>query len=84
ELCLSPVGLSMVSKLAPKDYSTMLMGVWLLTSAFGNFAAGAAGEVWGTIAPVAFFFWLTAIVGAAALVLLALVRLLVGMMHGVK
>src|SRR5262249_6756792 len=49
ELCLSPVGLSMVSKLSPAKYATMLMGVWLLTSAFGNFAAGALGEIWGTI-----------------------------------
>lgn len=84
ELCLSPVGLSMVNKLAPKQYSTMLMGVWLLTSAFGNFAAGAAGEVWGIVAPITFFFWLTIIVGVAAFVLLGLVRLLVRMMHGVK
>ena len=41
ELCLSPVGLSMVSKMAPAKFATMLMGVWLLTSFFGNFAAGA-------------------------------------------
>jgi POT family proton-dependent oligopeptide transporter len=84
ELCLSPVGLSMVNKLAPRDYSTMLMGVWMLTSAFGNFAAGAAGEYWGTFPPDSFFIWLTAIVSGAAIVLLLVVRLLVGMMHGVK
>ena len=55
ELCLSPVGLSMVSKLAPAKFATMLMGVWMLTSAFGNFAAGALGEIWGTIPPIQFF-----------------------------
>jgi hypothetical protein len=48
------------------------------------FAAGAAGEVWGIVAPITFFFWLTIIVGVAAFVLLGLVRLLVRMMHGVK
>ncbi|MFQ3593966.1 MAG: peptide MFS transporter [Gemmataceae bacterium] len=84
ELCLSPVGLSMVNKLAPRDYSTMLMGVWMLTSAFGNFAAGAAGEYWGSYPPDTFFLWLTGIVSGAALVLLLVVRLLVGTMHGVK
>ena len=84
ELCLSPVGLSMVSKLAPAKFATMLMGVWMLTSAFGNFAAGAAGELWGTVAPVPFFFWLSVIVAASALVLLALARLVVRAMHGVK
>ena len=55
ELCLSPVGLSMVSKLAPARFSTMLMGVWMLTSAFGNFAAGLLGEKWGRVPPVTFF-----------------------------
>jgi POT family proton-dependent oligopeptide transporter len=84
ELCLSPVGLSMVNKLAPRDYSTMLMGVWMLTSAFGNFAAGAAGEYWGTYPPDTFFIWLAAILAGAAILLLLVVRLLVGTMHGVK
>jgi POT family proton-dependent oligopeptide transporter len=84
ELCLSPVGLSMVSKLAPMKFATMLMGVWMLTSAFGNFAAGALGEIWGTIPPVEFFLLATVVVGVAALVLFVLVRLVVGTMHGVK
>ena len=83
ELCLSPVGLSMVSKLSPARFSTMLMGVWMLTSAFGNFAAGALGEMWGTVPPVTFFLWTTVIVGVAAVVLLVIVRLLRRMMHGV-
>jgi len=83
ELCLSPVGLAMVSKLAPARFATMLMGVWLLTSAFGNFAAGALGEIWGTIAPVDFFYYTTLVVGGAALVLLVSVGLLRRMMHGV-
>lgn len=84
ELCLSPVGLSMVSKLAPAKFATMLMGVWMLTSSFGNFAAGALGEVWGTIPPVQFFLIATLVVGGAALVLFVLVRKVVAMMHGVN
>jgi len=84
ELCLSPVGLSMVSKLAPAKFATMLMGVWLLTGAFGNFAAGAMGEVWGTIPPTDFFLWAVAIVGGSAIVLFVLVRGLTSAMHGVK
>jgi POT family proton-dependent oligopeptide transporter len=83
ELCLSPVGLSMVSKLSPARFSTMLMGVWMLTSAFGNFAAGLLGEMWGTVPPVTFFLWTSAIVAGAAVVLLVIVRLLRRMMHGV-
>jgi POT family proton-dependent oligopeptide transporter len=84
ELCLSPVGLSMVSKLAPAKFATMLMGVWLLTNAFGNFAAGRLGEIWGTVPPVQFFLMAAAVVGGAALVLLVLVKVIVGTMHGVK
>ena len=84
ELCLSPVGLSMVSKLAPAKFATMLMGVWFLTSAFGNFAAGAPGETWGTIPPIDFFLLATAIVGGSALVLFFLVRVVTATMHGVK
>jgi POT family proton-dependent oligopeptide transporter len=84
ELCLSPVGLSMVSKLAPARYATMLMGMWMLTTAFGNFAAGTLGEIWGTITPVSFFLLATAVVGGAALLLLVLVRMTRSMMHGVN
>jgi POT family proton-dependent oligopeptide transporter len=90
ELCLSPVGLSMVSKLAPARYATMLMGLWLLTSFFGNFAAGAMGELWGSAAggviwsPTPYFIFLAAVLAAAAVVLFLLVRKVVAMMHGVN
>ena len=40
ELCLSPVGLSMVTKLAPAKLMSMLMGVWLAASFFGNLMGG--------------------------------------------
>jgi POT family proton-dependent oligopeptide transporter len=84
ELCLSPVGLSMVSKLAPAKFATMLMGVWLLTTAFGNFVAGSMGEIWGTIPPTDFFILAAAVVGGAALILLILVRFVTSAMHGVN
>jgi len=40
ELCLSPVGLSMVTKLAPLKFMSLFMGVWLTSSFFGNLLAG--------------------------------------------
>lgn len=40
ELCLSPVGLSMVTKLAPARLAGMLMGMWFLSNAFANVLAG--------------------------------------------
>jgi proton-dependent oligopeptide transporter, POT family len=84
ELCLSPVGLSMVSKLAPAKFATMLMGLWLLTSFFGNFIAGALGEHYDKLPPSEYFLYITLALLAATAVLLVLIRVVVAMMHGVK
>lgn len=85
ELCISPVGLSMVSKLAPVKYATMLMGIWLLTNSFGNFLAGLMGEIlWGTIPPADFFLFISSILLGIALILLAIVYWVVRAMHGVR
>lgn len=81
ELCLSPVGMSMVSQLAPARFTTMLMGLWLLTFAFGNYLAGALGEKWGVWPPVSFFAVLLAVVGGSAILLFALSRTIRAMMH---
>ncbi len=84
ELCLSPVGLSMVSKLAPRRFATMLMGMWLLTSFFGNFTAGLAGENWDRLEPTTYFGYVTLAMVAASLVCFVLVKIITRMMHGVK
>jgi len=43
ELCLSPIGLSMVTKLSPKRLGGMMMGLWFLASAYGQYGAGLLG-----------------------------------------
>ncbi len=43
ELCLSPIGLSIMTKLSPKRLSGMIMGMWFLASAYGQYAAGLLG-----------------------------------------
>lgn len=43
ELCLSPIGLSLVSKLAPHRFASLLMGVWFLANAAGYALAGTLG-----------------------------------------
>lgn len=45
ELCLSPIGLSLVSKLAPKRFSSLLMGVWFIGNAGGYALAGTLGAL---------------------------------------
>lgn len=43
ELCLSPIGLSMITKLSPKHLTGMMMGTWFLASAYGQYGAGLIG-----------------------------------------
>lgn len=43
ELCLSPIGLSLMTTLAPKELHGMMMGMWFLASAYGQYAAGLLG-----------------------------------------
>jgi POT family proton-dependent oligopeptide transporter len=61
ELCLSPVGLSSVTKLSPRHLVGQMMGMWFMGSALGNLIAGqAAGfietkpvpELFGTVATI--------------------------------
>ncbi|HEX8460150.1 MAG TPA: peptide MFS transporter, partial [Segetibacter sp.] len=45
ELCLSPIGLSMITKLSPKKMVAMMMGIWFFASALGEFFAGKIGSL---------------------------------------
>ena len=45
ELCLSPVGLSSMTKLAPARVVGLMMGVWFLGASVGNFIGGPAGRL---------------------------------------
>jgi len=90
ELCLSPIGLSMTTKLAPPRLGGFAMGAWFLSIAIGNnlagiFAGEASGEGGMTTASalVAYTkgFWILLIAGVLLFVLAPLVNRL---MHGVK
>lgn len=88
ELCLSPVGLSYVSKLSPKKFTGLLFGLWFTASAIANFIAGMTGSLIDSISEKysmsAFFLIIAAIPIAAALFLLVLNPKLKKMMHGIK
>jgi POT family proton-dependent oligopeptide transporter len=43
ELCLSPIGLSLMTKLAPQSVQGLMMGMWFLASAYGQYVAGLLG-----------------------------------------
>jgi POT family proton-dependent oligopeptide transporter len=74
ELYLSPIGLSLVSKVAPARMVSMLMGVWLATSFVGNFIAGWLGSFWSSMDKPRFFLMIAGVALVAGLVILAFER----------
>lgn len=71
ELCISPIGLSLVSKLAPTKCLSLMMGCWFLTSFTGNLLAGFWGGQYETVSPTVLFIVLAGISLIAFLILLA-------------
>ncbi|MBI5245098.1 MAG: peptide MFS transporter [Elusimicrobia bacterium] len=74
ELYLSPVGLSLVTKLAPPRMVSMLMGMWFLSSFFGNYLCGFIGTFWEKMPHQSFFLMLTALACGAGLCMFALIK----------
>ncbi|MFP5330178.1 MAG: peptide MFS transporter [Alphaproteobacteria bacterium] len=84
ELCLSPVGLSAMNRLAPAFMASLIMGAWFYMTAVGNFVAGKIGEATGghdgemtkegTLAVYNTIGWWTVGIGAVVLALSPLVK----------
>jgi POT family proton-dependent oligopeptide transporter len=74
ELYISPIGLSLVSKVAPARYISVMMGVWLATSFIGNFGAGYLGSFWSGMAKPDFFLMVAVVAIAAGAVIWAFDR----------
>jgi POT family proton-dependent oligopeptide transporter len=70
ELYLSPIGLSLVSKVAPASHLAMMMGVWLGAQFTGNFLQGYLGSFWSSMDKPAFFVMIAAIAFAAGVMFL--------------
>jgi proton-dependent oligopeptide transporter, POT family len=70
ELYLSPIGLSLVSKVSPGRVISMMMGVWFLTSFFGNLIGGWLGSFWTVMDKSAFFLMIAGVAALAGLVIL--------------
>jgi dipeptide/tripeptide permease len=69
ELCLSPMGLSLVTKLSPARLVGLTMGGWFLATAFGNLFSGFFGGIQGLMSPVSFFLLLAGLSGLVAIYL---------------
>lgn len=70
ELCLSPIGLSMVSKLAPVKYASLLMGIWLAASGIANLLAGIVASTMETLGPLEIFAGISGVCIILGIVLL--------------
>jgi proton-dependent oligopeptide transporter, POT family len=74
ELYLSPVGLSLVTKLAPARMVSMLMGVWFLAQFAGNFLAGYLGHFWDIWPEEQFFLMVAGVAALAGVIITSLLK----------
>jgi POT family proton-dependent oligopeptide transporter len=84
ELCLSPVGLSVVTKLAPVKLASMLMGVWMLSTFVANIVGGFIASVVESLGAGTIFASIALFVIGLGLLMLLLAKRLSKMMHGVN
>lgn len=84
ELCLSPVGLSMVTKLSPVKFISLFMGIWFLANSAAGFLAGKYSGKLGSMTLQQFFTWPIITAFGASLLLLVLIKPIKKWMHGVK
>ncbi|MBI1807222.1 MAG: peptide MFS transporter [Ignavibacteria bacterium] len=83
ELCLYPVGLSAVTKLAPTRIVGLMMGVWFLSNAFGNKLAGWAAGFFGTMPLDRLFSEVAAVLLVTAALMFLVVKPIRRLMGGV-
>ncbi len=84
ELCLSPVGLSAMTKLAPARVAGFMMGLWFVSISIGDYLAGKAASLYESLS-LPHLFGTVAVFGiGAAMLLVLLIRPTVRLMSGVK
>lgn len=84
ELSLSPVGLSTVTKLAPKRMVGQMMGIWFLSMSLGNLVAGQVAGLYGSLPLPELFGSVAATVGVGGVLLFLLSGLVTRLMAGVR
>ena len=82
ELYVSPIGLSLVSKIAPARLISTMMGLWLGSSFIGNFVAGWLGSFWSSMNKISFFIMIAAVAASAGVVIWSFNRPLKGILRG--
>lgn len=84
ELCISPVGLSVVTKLSPPKLASVLMAVWMLSSFFANIVGGYIASYVETMGAGEVFTYIAGFVTVCGVLLILLNKVILKLMHGVK
>jgi POT family proton-dependent oligopeptide transporter len=84
ELCLSPVGLSAMTKLAPARVAGMMMGLWFVSIGIGDYLGGRVASLYESISLPTLFGVVAGVAFVAALALIVLIKPTVRLMSGVK
>ncbi len=84
ELCLSPVGLSMITKLAPVRLASLLMGVWMMATFVANIIGGFIASYVEKLGAGTIFSSIAIFVIVLGLLMLLVTKRLSRMMHGIK
>lgn len=84
ELCLSPVGLSVVTKLAHPKFASLMMGVWMLATFIANIVGGYLAAFVEELGAKTIFTSIASAVIVLGLIMVALSKPISKMMHGVK
>jgi POT family proton-dependent oligopeptide transporter len=96
ELCLSPIGLSMVARLSPMRLGSLLMGIWFMSNAMANDFAGMLSKLYPEGGKTTnllgiqitdlydFFMVFVVMAGVASVILFFLSKKLLKMMHGIR
>jgi len=84
ELSLSPVGLSIVTKLSPARFASLFMGVWIMAAAFANMLAGLISSYVVELGASTVFASISAFVMVLGILMVSLNKVIERMMHGVR
>jgi POT family proton-dependent oligopeptide transporter len=84
ELCLSPVGLSVVTKLSHPKFASLMMGVWLLASFLANIIGGFVASVVESLGASTIFATIAGFVMGLGLIMILLNKKILKLMHGIR
>ncbi len=84
EICMSPMGLSLVNRVAPPRSRGLMMGAWFVSLSAGGYLSGSIGSYWDRMPHSRFFLLVVGILAMAALLLAAVLPRIRAVLHRVE